>query len=542
MNLPVVIQGSESMLTKEEIIILRTILLEFEDAEDRQKRLLIPYENVARISDRIEGAVKASGFTEVLDIISNTYGGDFWFTVLGNNQYMQSIDNPEIEVPDELVFYGGDYRYENYVLHDDENEERKFLEDFYILNRRSKSDFFINLRWGLYYKCLGMHESAIKYFEASDQAYHNIIRNSVNEAVKRLYNILTKIYDSDKKILKEPYSPEKHGPFKIEWPPEIFVSIEELPTFHMGEIFLEKGRKCFEEYEQSRNIPVLKDAAEHYSRALAYCENTGKRYCTYFYGQEYKDQSLGELSNHLNILRNFKAFPVTPYQRNSYLEINLLVAKNQLQRIKQERFIASILPLDPDFIEKLKEKIAKEQAEKYESEIKRYKIENEAYKKLGVFSLPGNKDQLLHIIKQARESIFWFDLHFSPDGLDLLEEVKGETGRIRILTTIKTDKLHELRERFKKFKQEIKTDKTRVNIRVICKDKILRNSPHDRFLIIDNHYIYNVPPLTAILSGKYCEIKPTLQMPPIGDLWDQSEDIIEQWNVIKNEFERRLRK
>lgn len=528
-------------MTKEEIIILRTILLEFEDAEDRQKRLLIPYENVARVSDRIEGAVTAMGLTEVLDIIANTYGGDFWETVLGNNMYMLSIDDPEKEVPDELVFYAGNYRYkEPYVLHDDENEEIKFLEDFYILNKRSNSNYFISLRWGLYYKCLGRHEDAIKYFEASDQAYHNIIRDSVNEAVKRLHNILTKIYDFDKKIFKEPYSPEEHGPFKIEWPTEIFASIEELPTFHMGEIFLEKGRKCFDEYEQSRDVPVLKDAAEHYSRALAYFEDTGRWYCTYFYGKEYKDQSLGELSKNLNILRNFEAFPVIPYQRNSYLEINLLVAKNQLQRIEQERFVATITPLDPDFIEKLKEKTAKEHAEKYEIEIKSYKTKEEMYQKL-ISTVPGNKDQLLHVIKQARESIFWFDQHFPQDGFNLLKEVKGKVVHIRILTTIKTNKLHELRERFKEFKQEMESDNTRVETRVVCKDKILSNLPHGRFLIIDN-CIYNVPPLTAILKGKYDEIKPTLQMPPIEEPWKQSEDIIGQWNVIKNEFEKRPRR
>ena len=124
----------------------------------------------------------------------------------------------------------------------------------------------------------------------------------------------------------------------------------------------------------------------------------------------------------------------------------------------------------------------------------------------------------------------------------MLKEVTGEIGLIRILTTVKTDKLDELRERFKKFKQEMKTDNTRVEIRVVCKDKILRNLPHDRFLIIDNRDIYNVPPLTAILKGKYSEIKSTLQMPPIEDPWEQSEDIIEQWNVIKNEFEKRPRR
>ena len=529
------------MMTKEEIIILRTILLEFEDVEDRQKRLLIPYENVARVSDRKKGAVKATGLTEVLDIISHTYGGDFWFDILSNNTSIQSPDDPEIFIPDELVFYAGNDRYkEPFVLHDDKNEEKIFLEDFYILNKQSHSDFFINLRWGLYYKCLGMHDDAIIYFEASDQAYHKLIQDAVDEAVKSLDKILTQIYDFDQKIFREPYSPEKHGAFKIEWPPEVFASIEELPTFHIGEIFLEKGSKCSEEYEQSRDISVLKDAAEHYSRALAYFEDTCKWYYTLFHGQEYKDQPLGELSKYLNILRKFEVFPVIPYHRNSYLEINLLMAKNQLQRIDQERFVATITPLDPDFIEKLKEKIAKELAEKYEREIKRSEIEVETYKK-HISPLPGNKDQLLHIIRQARENIFWFDQHFPPDGLDLLKEVTGKIGPIRILTTVKTNKLHELHERFKKFKQEMKADNTRVEIRVICKDNILRNSPHDRFLIIDNQ-IYNVPPLTAILKGKYGEIKPTLQMPPIEEPWKQSEDIIGQWNVIKNEFEKRPRR
>lgn len=540
MKLPV-IQGSESMLTKEEIIILRTILLEFEDAEDRQKRLLIPYENVARVSDREKDAVKATGLTEVLDIISNTYGGDFWFDILSNNTSIQSPDDPELFIPDELVFYAGDYRYnEPYVLHDDENEEKKFLEDFYILNKQSHNDFFINLRWGLYYKCLGMHDDAIKYFEESDQAYRKMIQDSVDEAIIRLGNILTQIYDFDENIFREPYSPEKHGAFKIDWPTEMFASIEELPTFHIGEIFLEKGSKCSEEYEQSRDIALLKDAAEHYSRALAYFEDTCKWYYTLFHGQEYKDQRPGELSKYLNILRKFEVFPVIPYQRNSYLEINRLVVTNQLKRIEQERFVATITPLDTDFIEKLKEKIAKELAEKYEREIKRSEIEVETYKKL-ISPLPGNKDQLSHIIKQAQKNIFWFDQHFPPDGFDLIKEVKGKTVLIRILTTVKTDKVHELHERFKKFKQEMKADNTRVEIRVICKDNILRNSPHDRFLIIDNQ-IYNVPPLTAILKGKYGEIKPTLQMPPIEEPWNQSEDIIEQWNIIKNELEKRPRR
>ena len=89
------------------------------------------------------------------------------------------------------------------------------------------------------------------------------------------------------------------------------------------------------------------------------------------------------------------------------------MAKNQLQRIDQERFVATITPLDPDFIEKLKEKIAKELAEKYEREIKRSEIEVETYKK-HISPLPGNKDQLLHIIRQARENIFWLKKTCKP--------------------------------------------------------------------------------------------------------------------------------
>lgn len=319
--------------------------------------------------------------------------------------------------------------------------------------------------------------------------------------------------------------------------PEIFASIEELPTFHIGEIFLEKGNKYFEEYEQSRDVSILKNATEYYTRALTYFEDTNRWYCIYFYGQEHKDKSLDELTDHLYVLRMYDALPAIPYKRNSYLEINFLMAKTQLQRITQENYIAAIEPPD---IEKVKDKIAKEHAEKYEREVSKYAIENETLKKI-ISTLPGNKENLLQIIKQARASIFWFDHHFPPGGIDLLEEVKGKTVLIRILTTVKADKLPELCERFKRFKQEMKTGTTGVEVRVTYKEIILRNLPHDRFLIIDNQ-IYNVPPLTAILKGKYGEIKPTLQMPPTEELWDQSEDIIEQWNVIKNEFEKRKRK
>ena len=94
------------------------------------------------------------------------------------------------------------------------------------------------------------------------------------------------------------------------------------------------------------------------------------------------------------------------------------------------------------------------------------------------------------------------------------------------------------RNLFKRLQGEL--TKQNLSCRVICDKKII-NQIHDRWFISKN-FKFNVPTINSLYQGQYSEINKTKSNPPFQEWWDNSLDIIQDWNKIKNAKEKELNK
>jgi len=302
------------MLTKEEVIILRTIFLEFGDEDLRQKRLEFPYENM-----EVEGPEGAKSSTRKanLGLLINDlkgFGVPEIDSIVFEFYLMEGSIDGESNIPnaERLVIVEGKQKGVNW----DDNEET--LNRWIFLKGISENDFFINMRMGLYYKGLDDYVKTVKHFEEAHKIYCKTFEDTINNAATNLNQFSVQFYDFDNKAFKESYSPEKHGSLpEIKLPPQLLVSLEESPSFHLAEVYLDEANKFFTDYQSSRDISILDIAEENYAKAVYWLEESSKWYGAINYDQDIDNP----------IVSNVKAFgvicfPVSPYKRNCYWEIN----------------------------------------------------------------------------------------------------------------------------------------------------------------------------------------------------------------------------
>lgn len=144
----------------------------------------------------------------------------------------------------------------------------------------------------------------------------------------------------------------------------------------------------------------------------------------------------------------------------------------------------------------------------------------------------SNIRNLWEILRSCNGFIYWIDKHFSRKGLEpLSEEADGtKIKEIKILTGL-TNKINDrLRKDFIRFKAEMSNRNIDVQFRVIC-DKAVLQDVHDRW-IISKTSCYNVPPIDSIYKGQYSEMKPTKNIPPFEQWWDNGLDLIDDWPVF----------
>ena len=144
-----------------------------------------------------------------------------------------------------------------------------------------------------------------------------------------------------------------------------------------------------------------------------------------------------------------------------------------------------------------------------------------------------NKLQIEHTIQSCYDYLYWADKYFSFQGLKLLSQFldKDKVKELKILTSV--DKVDEnFRSLFKDFKFEMKNKGVICDLRVII-DPRLKSQIHDRWIISKNQ-CFNIPSPDTVARGQYSEIKKTENRPPFEEWWQNSEDIITEWNVIKN--------
>jgi hypothetical protein len=142
-----------------------------------------------------------------------------------------------------------------------------------------------------------------------------------------------------------------------------------------------------------------------------------------------------------------------------------------------------------------------------------------------------NKVVLENLIGQCRDYVLWEDKYFSKFGLEILSNsIDSQKVRtIELLVCIGKD-LQKLRDDFKRFAQEMSNKGVSCEMRVIT-DKNLASSIHDRWIISANA-CFNLPSTDVVGCGQYSQINLTENKPPFDKWWDQSLDIIKDWNRI----------
>jgi len=101
---------------------------------------------------------------------------------------------------------------------------------------------------------------------------------------------------------------------------------------------------------------------------------------------------------------------------------------------------------------------------------------------------------------------------------------------IKILTS--TDKADlSLRKSFKDFRKELENKGIRTELRVIPPGKT-RSEIHDRWVMTQGKN-YNLPSVETLQRGQYSEISETRNKLPFEKWWEESLDIITDWEKIE---------
>ena len=395
--------SKEFLVTKEEIIVLRTLYLEFGDEEIKKTRLELPYENI-EIAEGSEGyhAIDlynillfyqfSDKFPKPLDLeflryiqFSPDYGIPWQLAVF---DFVDDIEPNKLK--SELNF-----RFKRTLIwlnelsdslgqsHDpivveclERPDDIMYLESLEDYKKLSNNKLFNNLRIGLWYKKYGDYEKALMFLEKAR-------KYCIAELFKFNYRNLDYIGEFNKKM--EPYKeididimldPDEY----LDWwfskgklikvPIELQLFAEETPSFQMGEIYLKQGEKYLKEKEYGKAKNKYNKANHYFQEVenylfLWYRKNRHLKYNEQIIEDEFdvkkpvKGKGWDALTKkQIDILLevtlkvpNYLPLNIKPFQRNPYLERNLQICKSRLELIKSKK----ISKKDSEKIQKVKD-------------------------------------------------------------------------------------------------------------------------------------------------------------------------------------------
>ena len=134
-------------------------------------------------------------------------------------------------------------------------------------------------------------------------------------------------------------------------------------------------------------------------------------------------------------------------------------------------------------------------------------------------------------IQSCSNFLYWVDRFFTINDLDLLQDSldPSRLNEIKILLSTKYGD-GKMRKYFKRFEEEMKFKDIDCEMRVMTKP--IYGKIHDRFLFSKNKSFNSVSSDTA-KRGQYSEIQETSNKFPYKEWWNESLDIITQWNKIQ---------
>lgn len=391
------------MITKEEVIKIRSLYLEFGDKKIQEKRLLLPYENI-----EIEDYCLGYKVIDLLDILSfyqfgnlpHLLGLEFLLYIELENginwrfdvfnfvndiepkklkrKLLKRFQNDlkiELELKDNIVgyFIKKDSGIENNVLEDNQLTEKiiretigikdeeilyKFLNKMYIEKYKDLSDneLFSRLRNGLWYKKFDEIEKAIFFLEKA----RKLLMNSLSAFVMNNLDYHNRFDDKIKRLEENKISTSPTFPdFYKDWwlaqgsitkiPIELQLAAEETPSFQLAEIYMKRGERKLKDNNYQKAEKDYLQALEYFQEVSEYLNlnyfinKKLEEYIKKIENQEKTDADFVKAANltkkQVKLLLDLLSTPlylplsVRSFQRNPYLEKNLQVCVNALEKI-----------------------------------------------------------------------------------------------------------------------------------------------------------------------------------------------------------------
>jgi len=331
--------SKEIFVAKEEIIVLRTLYLEFGYEETKEIRLNLPYENI-EISDGSEGYHAIDlydillfyfqindefprpldlGFLEFIHSITSdaTWVGIPWQTAVFN--FVEDIKPNKLKSElnyrfkrtliwlnelDDIFGESQDPRVIEYLERPDDIIYLESLEDY---KKLSNNKLFNNLRIGLWYKKFGDYEKALKFLEKA-RIYCKaalILFNLRNSDHIGKFNKKMEQYEKDigiDDVMDVSLSPDEYYSWWksetkiIKMPIELQLSAEENPSFQIGEIYLKQGE---ENYKDKR----YREAKNNFIKANCYFQEVENYLYLWYRENRYLKYNLKTTEDEFNVIK-----------------------------------------------------------------------------------------------------------------------------------------------------------------------------------------------------------------------------------------------
>ena len=422
-------QYNDFFITKEEIIVLRTLYLEYGDEGIKKTRLELPYENID-IDEFCEGyhAIDlfdillfyqlGGKYSRPLDLeflryrqFSPDYGIPWQFTRFNfvndikpdkqkirlNNRFKGTL-----MLLNELADSFGELHDPRVIECLERPDDIMYLESLEDYKKLSNNKLFNNLRIGLWYKKFGEYEKAFKFLEEAREYCKAalILFNLRNgDYIKEFDDKIKPYKEIGIDIMSNPDECHNWWVSKsklIKVPIELQLSAEENPSFQIGEIYLKQSEKYLKEKEYGKAKNNYIKANRYFQEVenylyLWYRKNRHLKYNEQIIEDEFdvkkpvkgKGKGWDALTKKQKDILievtlktpHYLPLNIKPFQRNPYLERNLQICKDRLESIKSKKITKedSIKDQKAKVLENMEEKeLIKNNYKMFENIIKRY--------------------------------------------------------------------------------------------------------------------------------------------------------------------------
>ena len=136
-----------------------------------------------------------------------------------------------------------------------------------------------------------------------------------------------------------------------------------------------------------------------------------------------------------------------------------------------------------------------------------------------------NKRLLAEIVGGAKEHLYWFDAHFVRQGLDFIyqEASLDLLKSIQILSCGRSELSVATLDDYRRIRVELQLRGVALEWRTLL-DRADFTDKHDRWLLADDD-TWNIPPFTAILTGKWGTILRDSSAPPLDEWWQHGTEL-----------------